>query len=253
MKYLTVKFWPGTDDGATSQMHRRLSIWAYCKLNNVQYVHGPFFTSEHNYNNDPSFEDKWETFFNLGDKELTLDDVDKSEVKHEPWKCHYFNHHGVDLYDQVRDEYREKYFKTEKPTLVYDESVTNIAVHVRRGDILGRHRFKKFGLPDEYYISVMEKLNKELKEKSDKKIKFYVFSEYKTHVNKQLGTNLEYGKWGPYNKTLFDNFKNLDLAIQSVISFTMNLVETICGSIILNPFRNYPMRKLCRRIFRLAR
>ena len=29
----------------------------------------------------------------------------------------------------------------------------------------------------------------------------------------QLGTNLETGKWGNYNKTLFDNFKNLDLEL----------------------------------------
>ena len=218
MKYLTAKFDSGTNDGATSQMHRRLSIWAYCKLNNVQYVHTPFFTTEHNYNNDPKFEDRWETFFNLGDGELSLNEINESELNYEPFMSHYFNQHGVDLYDNVRDEYREKYFKTEKPKLVYDENCLNVAVHVRRGDILGRHRFKQFGLSDEYYIYVMQKLNKELKETSNKEIKFYVFSEYKTHTNKQLGTNLETGKWGNYNKTLFDNFKNLDLDLELILN-----------------------------------
>jgi hypothetical protein len=218
MKYLTAKFDPGTDDGAPSQMHRRLSIWAYCKLNEIQYVHTPFFTTEHNYDNDPEFENKWENFFNLGHDELSLNDVDESELNYEPYMAQYFNQHGMDLYDQVRDEYLKKYFKTKKPKLVYDENYINVAVHVRRGDICGKHRFKRFGLPDEYYISVMEKLNNELKETSNKKIKFYVFSEYKTHANKQLGVDLTTGKWGKYNSTLFNKFENLDLNYELILN-----------------------------------
>ena len=52
----------GFGDGTGSQIQRRLSIWAYCKLNNLKYVHTPFFKMEHNYEKDESFEDKWENF-----------------------------------------------------------------------------------------------------------------------------------------------------------------------------------------------
>ena len=53
---------------------------------------------------------------------MSLNEINESELNYEPFMSHYFNQHGVDLYDNVRDEYREKYFKTEKPKLVYDEN-----------------------------------------------------------------------------------------------------------------------------------
>ena len=74
MKYLTTKYM-GFGDGTGSQIHRRVSVWTYCKLNNVKYVHTPFFTMEHNYEKDEAFENKWENFFNLGYGELQLNEV----------------------------------------------------------------------------------------------------------------------------------------------------------------------------------
>ena len=199
MKYLTTKYM-GFGDGTGSQIHRRVSIWAYCKLNDVKYVHTPFFKMEHNYEKDDMFETQWEQFFNLGYNELQLSDVDESELQSVEKMHDYFEkENSVDLYDKVKDEFRKKYYMTKKPNLIYDENYINVAVHVRRGCIYGRkHRFRKRGTSDEYFISLMEKLNKE---KTEKPYKFYIITQSKTA---KRGFRMK----SP--KNMFDNFKKLD-------------------------------------------
>ena len=89
----------GFGDGTGSQIHRRVSIWTYCKLNDVKYVHTPFFKMEHNSEKDDMFETKWEQFFNLGYNELQLSDVDESELQSVEKMHDYFEkENSVDLY-----------------------------------------------------------------------------------------------------------------------------------------------------------
>jgi hypothetical protein len=206
MKYLTTKYM-GFGDGVGSQIQRRISIWAYCKLNDIQYVHTPFFELEHNYKKDDKFKNNWETFFNLGCDELKLKDVNARELNYVEQMHDYFDkENSPNLYDKVRDEFRKKYFMTEKPKLMYDHNFINVAVHVRRGDIVGRkHIFKKRGTSDEYFISLMEKLNQET---TKKPYKFYVFS-----VNKTTKRGFRMKKTGD----IFEKYRNLDLNIELMI------------------------------------
>ena len=204
MKYLSTKYL-GFGDGVGSQIQRRISIWTYCKLNDIQYVHTPLFELEHNYEKDNKFENNWETFFNLGCGELK--DVNTSEINYVEHMHDYFDkENSPNLYDKVRDEFRKKYFMTEKPKLMYDDNFINVAVHVRRGDIVGRkHRFKKRGTSDEYFISLMEKLNQET---TIKPYKFYVFSQ-----NKTAKRGFRMKKKGD----IFEKYRNLDLNIELMI------------------------------------
>ena len=105
----------GFGDGVGSQIQRRISIWAYCKLNDIQYVHTPFFELEHNYEKDDKFENNWESFFNIRQNELSLEDVDSSHLSYTESMNKYFDENSPDLYDEVRDEFRKKYFMTENP------------------------------------------------------------------------------------------------------------------------------------------
>ena len=108
MKYLSTKYL-GFGDGVGSQIQRRISIWTYCKLNDIQYVHTPFFELEHNYEKDNKFENNWETFFNLGFGELK--DVNTSEINYVEHMHDYFDkENSPNLYDKVRDEFRKKIF-----------------------------------------------------------------------------------------------------------------------------------------------
>jgi hypothetical protein len=208
MKYLTTKYMK-LGDGAGSQIQRRLSIWAYCKLNNLEYVHTPFFKTEHNYEKDESFEANWEKFFNMSHDELKLGDVDSSHLSYVDSMNKYFDENSPDLYDSVRDEFRKKYFMTKKPKLVFDENVTNIAVHIRRGDLMTVHpktRRRRF-TSDEYFISVMTKLNEEL----SGNCKFYIYTQTPKIKGETQRQN---------NKTdgdLFANYRNSNMNIELII------------------------------------
>ena len=208
MKYLTTKYM-GFGDGVGSQIQRRISIWAYCKLNDIQYVHTPFFELEHNYEKDDKFENNWESFFNIRQNELSLEDVDSSHLSYTESMNKYFDENSPDLYDEVRDEFRKKYFMTEKPKLVFDESITNIAVHIRRGDLMTVHpktRRRRF-TSDEYFISVMTKLNEEF----GGNCKFYIYTQTpKIKVETQRQNNKTEGD-------LFANYRNTNMNIELVI------------------------------------
>ena len=120
----------------------------------------------------------------------------------------YFDENGVDLYDKVRDEFREKYFNTEKPKLVFDESKENVAVHVRRGDIVAgnrTNRFRKRGNVDEYFISAMESI----RDNSDEGCKFYVYTQTRT---------TKFGTMRKRDLSMFDNFRNLDMDVELVVN-----------------------------------
>jgi hypothetical protein len=200
VKYLTINNdWA---DGGGSQIQRRMSIWAYCKLNNIQYVHTPVFPVEHNYDEDGSFEDKWENFFNLGHGELSLDDVDESELSYVESMNEYFDESGVDLYDKLRDDFFEKYFLTEKPKLVFDEDKVNVAVHVRRPAYRAKQQEDR-KISDEYYISVMESIKEEA-QNSDRECKFYIYSVSPKHYNF-------------CRVDIYREYRNLDMDIELVI------------------------------------
>jgi len=195
-------------DGMGQQIQRRISIWAYCKLNGVKYVHNPIESLQHNYSNDGEFENKADNFFNLGEGELGRSDVDESQITTKLCMNDYFDENGVDLYDKVRDEFREKYFNTEKPKLVFDESKENVAVHVRRGDIVAgnrTNRFRKRGNVDEYFISAMESI----RDNSDEECKFYVYTQTRT---------TKFGTMRKRDLSMFDNFRNLDMDVELVVN-----------------------------------
>ena len=208
MKYLTTKYMR-FGDGTGSQIQRRLSIWAYCKLNNLKYVHTPLFKLEHNYEKDELFEDKWENFFNISQGELKLEDVASSQLSYVDSMNKYFDENGPDLYDEVRNEFRKKYFMTEKPKLVFEEGITNIAVHIRRGDLMTVHRNtrKRRFTSDEYFISLMSKFNEELRGNC----KFYIYTQtpqLKSEIQRQHNET---------ERDLFANYRNRNMNIELVI------------------------------------
>ena len=218
IEFLTNFVYDDVKDGAGAQVHRRLSVWAYCILHDIRYVHTPLQSVEHNYESDSSWESKWEEFFNLGKgkHQKTLDT--KSEwydhtlhdrTYHVSQLIHWFNVNGVDLYDKVKEKFLEKYNLTKKPKLYFDKDYVNIAVHVRRGDLVGKgHRFNAVGLPDEYYIKVMKDIQEEYNSKN-KKCKFYVYTQNKAAKR---------GFYRKPKKDLFKNFEELDFDVEMKIN-----------------------------------
>lgn len=194
-------------DGMGMQFFRRFSVWAYCKLYHKKYVHLPFQELEHNYDSNPNFEKIVDNFFNLGYNELSLEDVANENVCEYQCLRDYFDNGKVDLYNEVLDEYKEKYFATEKPELKYNKSKTNVAVHVRRGDIIDRkHRFRRRGSPNEYYLNLMKQINKDYDN-----CKFYVFSQNKSHKRGKQDKSIK------GNTSAFKDFLETDMDVELIL------------------------------------
>ena len=166
MKYLALDLDANKQDGIGAQMMRRLFIWSYCQLyDNIKYVHVPFIQSSHHPEN-LELGKKIEEFFNLGQNELTLDDVDKKDVtflrvcKNGENCIPRCFHNNSDMLDGVVSAFREKFLSnTVSPTipLEIDKDKFNVAIHCRRGDLLRRDGvFKSRAYSDEYYLDAIE-------------------------------------------------------------------------------------------------
>lgn len=164
--------YPGYGDGIGSQLQRRLSLWAWCELTGNTYVHQPFFSLEHNYKKDPKFESKCETFFNIGQDEITVADHGTRPLIKEISKTKYFDSNGADLYDTIRDKFIHKYNITHKPKLLFDSDYTNVAIHIRRGDVVDRNLTKRY-IHDQYYVDHINNISQLF----SNDCKFYIFSE----------------------------------------------------------------------------
>ncbi|NGX32740.1 MAG: hypothetical protein K1060chlam4_00790 [Candidatus Anoxychlamydiales bacterium] len=73
-KYVTVI---EKNDGFGSQLYRRMSAIAFAKVHNKTYIHLPFTTLQHNYDNDINLPSKLESFVNIGMGSLLKEDIGK--------------------------------------------------------------------------------------------------------------------------------------------------------------------------------
>ena len=172
MKYLALDIDANKQDGIGAQMMRRLCIWSYCQINdNVKYVHVPFVESSH-HPKDYELGKQVEAFFNLGDNELTLQDVDNSVVDFLcvckrgtnciP-RCFQQN---TNLFDGAVSAFREKFSNNAiSPNLPLNknEDAFNVAIHCRRGDLLRRDAvFKSRAYSDEYFLNAIEHIRENI-------------------------------------------------------------------------------------------
>lgn len=147
----------GKHDGAGAQALAILSTLLFSHDVGLQYVHTPFTSIQHNPDDDPAWEAKWEQFFNLGKDELSLDHAASSGLEQVRLRnltdlpftapapntlfvlkhCHTYANRFPDRYLGIIDTITSKYYSSSKAGLrsYYDRSRLNVAVHVRRGDV----------------------------------------------------------------------------------------------------------------------
>ncbi len=146
----------GRNDGVGAQIQGVLSTLLFCNDMGIRYVHSPFAEIAHRPLNEPSWEKDWETFFNLGQGELQMDDLtslnlpivkiedrEKLPQEKEPNTlfvvphCHHYADTVPDNYLKLKDQFLEKYHSNPKGkyTSANQPDKINIAVHIRRGDV----------------------------------------------------------------------------------------------------------------------
>jgi len=144
-------------DGIGAQVHRRFSLMLFARHRNLTYFHSPFRRIEHERPEngiDPA--ETWENFFNLGSGEYSYESaeasrlrsvsVDSLHIDRVKWKgnvlyeikhCHLFGDSFPHLYEHLSPVLQAKYNLTPKPPLAFfSSSKINVAIHIRRGDIL---------------------------------------------------------------------------------------------------------------------
>lgn len=168
--------------GLGTQMYDNLRLWLHCQLTNNIYIHNTMSSDvDHNYEEDPLYGEKVDRFFNIYQDELIYDHDNPNGIDPLPTEslkplCDPFIHGWRTAeYNMYRAKILRRYNLTEKPQLRFKKNKLNVAIHIRRGDILRDEHFNRV-LPDEYYIESMYRISEWFSRRKND-IKFYIFSQ----------------------------------------------------------------------------
>jgi hypothetical protein len=144
----------GKDDGVGAQVQAVLSTMLFAEAFQLTYVHTPFERITHN-ELGANWEAEWERFFNLGKDEVAIKDIDTNllevvrndnlrrlrrtpNVLYVVRHCYPFADLFPNFYLRMTDGWIGKYRSSSKEAYksFYEEGKVNIAVHIRRGDVV---------------------------------------------------------------------------------------------------------------------
>jgi hypothetical protein len=153
----------GRKDGIGAQLHSILSLFAYAKLRNLQYLDRPISNVAHNYEASPSWDRDWNLFFNLPTRSTEQDEEPKflRQVTRELFlkqqgfysatKAHRFTDFFPEVYNQIMPRFRHLYDTAEFPKkslFLSSANTLKIAIHLRRGDVLTERPERASSLED---------------------------------------------------------------------------------------------------------
>lgn len=152
----------GKTDGFGSQLHAMFSLIAYCNYMGYRYIHTPMYKMHHNDDNHPDFPKLMNDFINIEHRFSTIGDLSSYEgsivhktlegpIVHGSYNPEYF--YNKNTLDMIRDIY----FSKNKPKTIYDPVETNIALHIRRGDVT-KQRYTSRYTSNIDYINIVKKL-----------------------------------------------------------------------------------------------
>ena len=172
----------GKRDRGGAQALATMSTILFAHDAGLTYVHTPFSAPKWDELpadlHDPDSEKRWEEFFNLGKGEISRDQLIEPEIEciklarpedlpisgnnvlYTIAHCHGYANYFPSRYLAIADRLAEKYRARPKGDLHrdYDPAKLNIAVHVRRGDVVGHgptaHRYTS----NEFVASVLRQV-----------------------------------------------------------------------------------------------
>jgi hypothetical protein len=261
---------PNPGAGIGHQMANWIAGYWFAKKFELKFAHIPF--------SNP----KWEKFLGFGENEVTVDEL----VKKRGFKkvrlplFDEFNQKELDLIsniiksynnqkvvfiaeqdqfyrDQfgVMDDIKRKFHNAKArqyDKLLYSKEYFNIAVHVRRGDIMFGQKNRNPNLlmrwqHNDYFVNILTKVIRELKKlNTEKQIEIYLFSqgETKDFSNFAKFENLHFClDWSPEKTFLHMVFADLLITSKSSFSYKPALMSNgikICPK---NFWHGYPKKK----------
>ena len=148
------------------------------RFEKVAQINADMTRAQHNTNGDLDWEAKWENFFNLGKDEISREQLMKAGVEcvqvHKLTElpssgdnvlyvvrhCHEYANYFPYRYRAISDRLAEKYYFSSKNELRcdYDRSRLNIAVHVRRGDVVQQGPTANRYTSNEFVASILRQV-----------------------------------------------------------------------------------------------
>jgi hypothetical protein len=257
IKNCFITFRARSDDGAGAQIHSILSIMLFAKKFNLQYLHNPLNELAHSKDDAREWPTKWETFFSLGNGETPLDSYVHKKSKLRSIKfigllnkrahtifqvpnCHSYTDLFSDDYRLMVDNFKAKYYLTPKTSLFQRTDILNIAIHIRRGDVVSAgDRYNRY-TPNDVLIDRLNVITKTL-DKENKVYQVNIFSEGKVS---------DFNEFSKYSTTFFleeDEFKTFhslvkaDILLMAKSSFSYLAALLNEGIIFYEPFWHRPL------------
>lgn len=247
----------GRIDGAGAQIQAILSTMLFADELGIKYVHTPFKKLDHNIDDDKRFASKWESLVNLGSGELAVDQIesDKLDVVEVRYTrevkkientlfvirgCHKFVDRNPDLYLKLLAKVRHKYAQsTKKPDLYFEPSKTNVAIHIRRGDVTQQDSKRHIS---NYFVSnILREISSTLKGLGDEPV-FHIYSQGDEEEFSDIARN---GIVFHLNECPFSTFHHMvsaDVLVMAKSSFSYSAALFSEGIIIYLPFWHKPLK-----------
>lgn len=147
---------PYRSDGFGSQFLILICSVVYAEINSLDFVYTPFVGMEHNYNNDPLFLDKKESFINFK-RSFKLNDGSAMSLDLWDVVIDFMDNSNEYLQSESLQKIKRIFREGKQKSDYFDESHFNIAVHIRR---LNSHDSTLVGtdILDCDYLSYIQKL-----------------------------------------------------------------------------------------------
>ena len=228
-------------DGFGSQFQTLLHMIYYAAANNVEYIHIPIKTIDHNYSNDPLYVRSMEEFMCIG-LFKRIDELDPSSpIRHiSNEECRNYFQQDVDkaMCHSSLNAYKST-FLSNINTNHYNNGKFNIALHIRRGDVQPDYNGGRY-TSNEFYLAQMQYLSEIY---ADKDILFHIYSEGSeeefacfTNSNTVLHLNEDV-------KSTFIGLIASDVLVQSKSSFSYVAGLLTNGIVYHIPFWHPPLSK----------
>lgn len=251
----------GNTSGIGAKTQAILSTMLFAHRAKIQYVHTPFQKVAFNQENDINWENKWEKFFNLGKGELTIDEIDASNLNvvhlDNPIKlrkkkntlyvlphCHYYADMFANDYLELASKFVEKYESRSKGKyeLHYERTKINAAVHVRRGDVSknGADSFRYTS--NQFVCLLLERILLLLSDFTNVEVSIRLYSQGEAE---DFGELRKMSKHFHLNDCVFATFHNMvsaDILIMSKSSFSYSAALFSNGVKIYEPFWHKPLK-----------
>ncbi len=256
----------GKGDGAGAQAISVLSTQLFCQALGFNYLHTPFQTIEHNYDNDPAWESKWESFFNLGfgEQQIPVSEsvISLPGIHAIPWfpnsetiyalkHCHEYANVFPNRYTRLKPSFSQKYSSNPKTRSEIEgdckeSNGLKLALHIRRGDVLKTGRFAKRYTDNQSIIELIQNILDAVPANLNSKLSIQIFSQGNVKDFSDITQSISEIPISLHlNECVFETFHALvkaDILVMSRSTFSYMAAMASSGVKLYDPFYHRPLR-----------